>query len=273
MEINADALKRAKDLFTVSYFDDEGCSGARGTLKNFYALDYRASRVNFNLHQKRAHELAHLVDRTHGLEKSTLRVAICGGGIGGLTCFLTLHALGFKKTEIYEGGQRLLGLHLGCKHRHSHPSYNDWPEALRHCATTDHPLMNWSAGTVHEIAEDMLAAELVESATREKEHLIHCEYPITSLAKVKRGEEDLWEITGTHGQNRYADVVIYALGFGREQFLEGSRADSYWWDDNLENFQRELYRFDRHKLIVCGLGDGGLIDTIRIGYGPNGTTW
>ncbi|KNG94562.1 hypothetical protein ATO11_03900 [Pseudaestuariivita atlantica] len=245
------------------------CKGQRKTLPNFYALDYRASRVNFNLHQKRAHELADLVEREHGDKRKTLKVAICGGGIGGLTCFIALHALGFENTEIYEGGQRLLGLHLDCHHRHSHPSYNDWPEALRHLSTTDHPMMNWSAGSAHAIAEDMLADEVVAQITSEKKALIHCESPIRSIARVRRNEEDLWQISRDGDRDRrLADVVIYALGFGREQLLEGSRADSYWWDDNLENFQREIYRFKKHKLIVCGLGDGGLIDAIRIGFGP-----
>lgn len=267
MVISPDAYKRAEDLFSVRYFESADRSGQQNTLENFYALDYRASRVNFNLHQKRAHELAALIHRNHEAEKDTLRIAVCGGGIGGLTCFIALHAFGFVGTQLYEGGQQLLGLQLDCSHRHSHPSYNDWPEALRHRATTDLPFMNWSAGTAHNIAGEMLCDELVDGVTRENENLIHREFPITQLARVQRDGSLVWEINPGR-KPVLADVVVYALGFGRERCLDASRADSYWWDDNLENYQRELYRFDRHKFIVCGLGDGGLIDAIRIGFGP-----
>lgn len=273
---------QALDLFRVQYSEASEVAD-RGpdeivydkTLPDFFALDYRASRVNFHIHQKRAHALARLIDLEYADHRPDLRIGICGGGIGGLTCFLALQAYGFENTKLFEAGRLLLGLQRGCHHRHSHPSYNDWPQADIHRMTTDLPFMNWSAGTAHDVAERMLDDDLVTSVTEgDLKSRIEENSPVEEIKRVTEGKRTVWQIEIKSKDNRVAsrwdtvDVVIYALGFGRERETEFSRAENYWWDDNLENYLREWHHYTNHKMIVCGLGDGGLIDAIRIGSAP-----
>jgi len=42
-----------------------------------------------------------------------VRVVIAGGGIGGMTLALSLHAAGFSEVDVYESAPRVMGLGVG----------------------------------------------------------------------------------------------------------------------------------------------------------------
>jgi NAD(P)-binding Rossmann-like domain len=51
--------------------------------------------------------------RTPGPHRDRLRVAIVGGGIGGMSLALALHAAGFRDVDVYEAASRIRELGVG----------------------------------------------------------------------------------------------------------------------------------------------------------------
>lgn len=260
-------------------------------LPNFYTLHYDASRVNFASHQRKTLDLASYLraERTAGLESDaqadhlrTISVAIIGGGIGGLTCFLALHAMGFCNVHLFEMDSDLLSVQKDCFHRHGHPTAIDWPKEPV-ASTTDLPILNWGAGTAHSVTRQMqgdrFEAEFL--AQKEATGFIHKSAWVEKMILA----DGAWELvvepakSGTEGMSiandaRTPNIIINAQGFGVDQNIEFSSTDSYWWEDNLANSLRERNRFNQKRFVVLGRGDGALIDFARAAIGQGiGPDW
>lgn len=255
-----------------------------GGLPNFYTLHYDASRVNFASHQRKTLDLASFLRAkcTAGLESDaqadhlrTLSVAIIGGGIGGLTCFLALHAMGFCKVHLFEMDSDLLSVQKDCFHRHGHPTAIDWP-GKPVASTTDLPILNWGAGTAHSVTRQMQADRFEAQFLAQKEEtgFIHKSAWVEKMIL----DDGAWELvvepakSGTEGMSiasdaRTPNIIIDAQGFGVDKNIEFSSTDSYWWEDNLANSLRERNRFNQKRFVVLGRGDGALIDFARAAIG------
>jgi hypothetical protein len=257
-------------------------------LPNFYTLHYDASRVNFASHQRKTLDLASFIraELTNAMEGDPdldaqaqhvreITVAIIGGGIGGLTCFLALHAMGFNNVHLFEMDSDLLSVQKDCFHRHGHPTAIDWP-GTPVASTTDLPVLNWGAGTAHSVTWQMQADRFEAKflAQKEEDCFIHKGAWVEKMILA----DGAWELvvepakTGTDGLSiasdaRTPDIIVNAQGFGVDKNIEFSSTDSYWWEDNLANSLRERNRFNQKTFVVLGRGDGALIDFARAAIG------
>lgn len=251
-----------KPIFKVTVARNKG---KPETLDGFYALHYNSTRVNFAAHQQKTLALAE--DIAKQADERQQSIAVLGGGIGGVTCFLGLRAFGCEKVQLYEAGPRAIGVQAGCYHRHGHPTAIEWPRTPVSC-TTNLPLLNWGAGSAdaiqRQMMEDTLEGRLIQRFANEG--IIHFN---TVVNKIER-ENKQWRLRLSNRKpdiNVLADIVIYAMGFGLDQGTEWSRAESYWWDDNLENYLRDRHFYGSKAFMVTGRGDGALIDFSRIALG------
>ena len=233
------------------------------TLESFYALHYNATRVNFAAHQRKTLALAEMI--AGKAREKQQSIAVLGGGIGGITCFLGLRAFGCENVRLYEAGPKPIGVQKGCYHRHGHPTAIEWPREPVSC-TTDLPMLNWGAGSAdaiyQQMMEDTLEGRLIERFATEGRIYFN-----TVVNKIER-DSNQWRLRLSPQRSVYkADIVVYAMGFGRDQDTEWSRAESYWWEDNLENYLRDRHFYGAKTFVVTGRGDGALIDFSRIALG------
>jgi|GEM_PF-5055405 len=258
------------------------------TLQNFYALNYRAPRVNFYAHQRNTLELCEYIDEEirassktwspdldvlPGRAEKQPRIAVLGGGIGGVTCFLGLRAKGYDNVFLFEAGPELLSVQQDCEHRHGHPGAADWPSLTTGAiTTTDLPVLNWVPGTASSIISQMREDYILKyvNETLAKDY-VFLNSPVTEIVAQNPPEIGAkgWRVTApVDPRNTVFDIVVFALGFGNEKDVLSSRSDDYWWQDNIGHFMRERYRFKGADIVISGLGDGGLIDAARIAFNP-----
>jgi hypothetical protein len=193
-----------------------------------------------------------------GIINSKSKVAVIGGGVGGMTAAVALGSLNCS-VSIFERQSELLHLFKGCHTRYLHPNVYDWPEKWASDPKTDLPFMNWSAASADEVAETLLS-EWKDHAAR---------LPITvylSRTVMVRGYvAGMRRVTiiSPKLEELSFNVVLLCVGFGLEKTIRPQPLRSYWRDDSLH--QPELGPHDRRThYLLSGNGDGGLIDLLRL---------
>lgn len=238
---------------------------------NLYCLAYHSPRVNFHAHQRRSLALAdYLAAKCKATdERKEQSIAVIGGGVGGLTCFIGLLAEGHRDVVLLERGARLISLQHGCRHRHGHPHVIDWPLSGKMDCTTDLPFMNWGAGSAADVKEQMLAdpaGRMIEERFGEK---IKLKKAVKTIQPLDKGNDGI-RVTYGDRKSQDFDVVVCAMGFGPERNTRGVVNDGYWYDDNLEKW-RDAYGGE-HPIVISGGGDGALIEAARVGYATSRKT-
>lgn len=224
--------------------------------ERLFSVGCFATRVTVYSQQHRALNLAWALLHDNRLTAAS-RVAVIGGGFAGLAAaaaFARSHA----SILLFERQEAVLALQKGCTHRYIHPNIYDWPMAHSFDNWTTLPFMNWSAGRATDIADSVERDWL--ALGREIAF-----YPNTSVDCAEdyvagKGVRLTVGSRGSSPQVLYADLVLFAVGFGIERVLPGTQNVSYWRDDPLH--QIPLLE-SRPKILIIGCGDGGLIDLVR----------
>ncbi|WP_375743340.1 ATP-binding protein [Corallococcus interemptor] len=183
-------------------------------------------------------------------------MVVIGGGAAGLTAAA---AAASKGASVVLLEQELLLLHMqdGSTTRQIHPFIYDWPSE-HYSQTTekiDAPLLQWSSRTAGEVA-NWIRLEFNNYAAQFtiKQH-IGIKNARIEPASLGQPRKVIWE-TG----DAEADVIILAVGFGLEREFPPVAHRSYWHDDKIHQYFREGPK----HLLLSGVGDGGLIDLLRL---------
>lgn len=222
---------------------------------NWYTIGFGQSKVTIRTQQIRALNLAWALHHERKITDGP--VVVVGAGAAGLSVAAGLAHWGAKVT-VLEKAAYPLPLQRHCYKRHIHPNVFDWPDLNAENAFAELPLLNWKAGVAREVAIsieaafDALAFEYAPRLTLQVGAAdIEIDSPAAGLLSFRK-DKKLSKLS-------YA-TLIFALGFGVENsFWKGPRG-SYWCDDDLD--QHGV--FQAGKYLVSGVGDGGLIDTLRI---------
>lgn len=212
--------------------------------------------------QRRALTVSHALLETHQVESGS-KVAIVGGGIGGLTAGYALSLAGADVT-IFELRSSRAPILARNRTRFIHPNIYDWPQEHSTTLDTRLPFLNWSAARSNEVAS-AINKEFGEYENS-VENLRFIGGKTINLIAPKNSPDNTRrvEISSEDGEiNDHYDAVILATGFGVESGdLKGIPVISYWENDDLEN---EIYSSTGEPIdiLVSGAGDGGLTDIMR----------
>lgn len=219
---------------------------------NVFFLGPFVKRVSFTSQQRRALNLAWALFSENTVRRGD-RVAVVGGGLCGLTVSSALLARG-ALVYLFDRNDDVLKLQRCATHRYVHPSINLWPSAPISASTT-FPFFDWCEGECAEVSQ-LLYNEWF-TYFRPKLSGLHLGCTITNFEDAR--DHANIQIDGSSSQQSF-DKVIFALGFGEEAVLPGGLSGSYWEDDKLDSI---LDTFNG-CIQVSGLGDGGLIETLRL---------
>lgn len=224
-----------------------------------YHMGPFARRISFATQQTRA---LNLIWALHSSKKIRAghRVAVIGGGLAGVTAAASLAKLDCKVT-LFERNDAVLLQQAGTRHRIVHPNINHWPEKPVH-PTTELPIFDWFAAecafAIGEISSDWASeiakiqnVEVVPGVTVER-HIPERDNRVSFRMSPNKSTESF-------------DAAIITTGFAEERSLENYRHEfkSYWRPDDLEE-DRDAN--SSRSFVVCGCGDGGLIDALRLAY-------
>ncbi|MDM0037046.1 tetratricopeptide repeat protein [Variovorax sp. J22P271] len=217
-----------------------------------YFLGPTASRVSFASQQRRALNLIWALNEARKL--SGLTVGVVGGGLAGMTAAAAAIACG-ADVWLFDAGQRLCWTQRETDIRYVHPTINFWPQEPL-TSITRWPFLNWFAAP---------ASEVIHTVERQWEH----EFARTAQVKLgvrvhgldcHSGRVEI--LYGNGGARQRCHVAIIAVGFGAEQGLPGIEGHTYWSNNSILRDQITIQR----RLWLSGVGDGGLIDGLRLCY-------
>ncbi|WP_208729837.1 FAD-dependent oxidoreductase [Corallococcus exercitus] len=219
-----------------------------------YVLGSLEHRVTVCSQQIRAANLVYALFELERIERQST-VVIIGGGAAGLTAAAAAAMKG-ARVILLEKEEKLMHMQDGSSGRMIHPFIYDWPseEYRQTSANLDAPLLRWEAATAGKIAEWM----------REEFGKYVAQFDIATHLGVRNIELEValgggprtvfWD----RGSIK-ADAVILSVGFGTERQFPPITARSYWHDDRIHQY----FANGPKNLLVSGVGDGGLMDTLR----------
>lgn len=227
-----------------------------------YAISRHADRINFETQQIRA---INLIDALffNKVANPASEVAVIGGGIAGVTASARLLERGCNVTLI-ERGPKESGYFARQKkssHRFIHPNIGFWPEErLRY--TTNLPLLNWHADSCDRVIEQI---DREWKLIREK---YHSQFDSRFGIRFKNVSDVMSSASGGSSfylrnidtgsganrdlKNKRYNLLILCTGFEAEDSIHEIASPNYW----------QLRNPTGTPLVVCGSGDGGLIDAI-----------
>lgn len=265
------------------------------SIENVYAIGLADRHVTIKSQQIRAITLATLMTNQAGTDKK--EVAIIGGGIAGLTLAAHLIKSGWRDIVIFERLPELLTVQNGCDTRWIHPNLIDWPHAGSLDEDANLPTLNWKASTAsnvtYQIEEEW---RRIIGAGKQKPENQCADDDAKSSGKRKNGGKPIRRITTLLGVTflkvyfnpRPGNLVgvewirdtkishkkirgdldlpsgtktfkhlIFATGFG----IELDSQDSYWRNESLGQMRIDGVQ---QRYLVSGLGDGAIIDLLRL---------
>lgn len=218
---------------------------------HLFALGCFERRVTIYSQQVRALALARAMV-TDRVMRPQGRVAVIGGGIGGVTLAAAI-AVAAPQVQVvlFEAADRLMFLQRGGRDRFVHPHIFDWPAPRADCDDAGLPLMNWNAGPASEVVAQ-LAAQF--DAIAKSRVIVRCKTRVTGL--METGRSFKVAVAGAPESEIY-DAVALCIGFGLEKHLS-ALCPSYWSPSLLP--APLLTGQARPEVFVSGNGDGGLAD-------------
>src|SRR5688572_20868149 len=112
-------------------------------------------RITFYTQQIRALNLAAALCAT-GRLNGKWRFAVVGAGAAGVSLSAALALLrNDAHIDLYEREQDILHLQRGCRRRNLHPHIYDWPEVAASNPNAGLPILDWDAGTAHDVSEQV----------------------------------------------------------------------------------------------------------------------
>ncbi|MBY5394197.1 hypothetical protein HFN01_05090 [Rhizobium leguminosarum] len=219
-----------------------------------FVLGSFEQRVTVYAQQVRAFNLVDAI-LSRGLLQETGSVAIVGGGAAGITAAVALAraAPNLKALDLFERRSNVLDLQHHSS-RYLHPHFYDWPNAGSDNGDAGLPLMNWTAGSAGEVAATLRSQ--FDDARRSSILQFHPDLGVTGLRPSNTSTVRVL-IPGSSALGKIYDVVILAIGFGLEAFLDGD-TPSYWLPSQMS--AALLTNQPDPLIFVSGNGDGGLVD-------------
>jgi hypothetical protein len=182
-----------------------------------------------------------------------MRIAVIGGGAAGITFAAGAAILGGQVT-LFERSTQLLHMQLGCWHRPLHPEIFTWPNDTAYRPVSHLPLLGWTTGPAHEVADTLLAqfngicASLKASALQ-----VRCGTAVQVTPERR---------VIPHDGDEPFDLVVLAVGFGVEKLPYRLPWNSYWRVDPLDQTLLDK-NAGTPSIVVVGTGDGALIEIMR----------
>jgi hypothetical protein len=219
-----------------------------------FVLGSFEQRVTVFAQQVRALNLVDAI-LSRGLLQETGRVAIVGGGAAGITAAVALAraAPNLKTLHLFEARSDVLELQHNSS-RYLHPHFYDWPKAGSDDPNAGLPLMNWTAGSAGEVAASLRAQ--FDDALRSSILSFQPDMKVTGLNPSTISTVRVL-VPDVSSLGKIYDVVILAIGFGLEAFLDGD-TPSYWLPSQMS--AALLTPQPEPLIFVSGNGDGGLVD-------------
>lgn len=219
------------------------------------------SRVTLYAQQVRALNLADAIIAS-GRIRPKGRVAIVGGGAAGITAAaaFALEMPDLQAIDLYEWKHQLLNLQIGSTHRYLHPHIYDWPEAGALCLDAGLPILNWTADTAGNVAEQLVQQF---NAIQAKHGALQVHYGrrVTHVQPYARLGCRISTTRDPKGVDHLYDAVILSTGFGYERDLS-DRTFSYW--DPVPQAASIRTADSESSILVSGNGDGGLVDFLTM---------
>jgi hypothetical protein len=225
-----------------------------------FVLGSFEQRVTVFAQQVRALNLVDAI-LSRGLLQDTGSVAIVGGGAAGITAAVALAraAPNLKALDLFESRSNVLELQHNSS-RYLHPHFYDWPNAGSDNPNANLPLMNWTAGSAGEVAATLRAQ--FDDTRRSSILSFQPDLGVTGLNPSTISTVRVL-VPGASPLGKIYDVVILAIGFGLEAFLDGE-TPSYWLPSQMS---AALLTHQAEPLIfVSGNGDGGLVDFLMSAF-------
>jgi hypothetical protein len=240
-----------------------------------YVLGLFEARVTFFSQQVRALNLIYSLWEEEWLRPG-IKVAIIGAGGAGLTAAAAAAFRG-ADTMVLEQYDQLLTLTGQSNKRWLHPHIYEWPKKDPDLPdplddNAGLPLLNWQAGTADQVSQHLLRQYRV-LADR-----YHIKFkPKVTNVTILPGDTRRFSLTWNEpsqgisndsprrSRTQQCDIVVLAVGFGLERKVNDVPFLSYWATDRLD--ERDVSIRGRSKrILVSGVGDGGLIDLLRIRF-------
>jgi hypothetical protein len=253
--------------------EDDAKTAAETTIKaaqseapgheNVYFLGPYARRVGFASQQNRALNLVWALTRMGHIEPGN-KIAVVGAGLSGVTTAIALKHEGYDLCLIEQTDQ-VLHRQFFSNHRFIHPTINEWPDKTECLPTTQLPYFDWMSdicsrviGSLNSEWKQLAQKYGIEPCLNSKIIGIEKRGRGTLLAFCQKGSN---EVDKDHPLAKEPfDVVIVTSGFGDEDVEKYKFLQTYWRNENLEDFLKD----EKQRFVVSGCGDGGLIDTLRI---------
>lgn len=255
---------RTKLVSTGGLSNAEVIASARvSTAPSVYVLGCLEERVTLYSQQVRALNLVSaLVDE--GIIKSKSKVAIIGGGAAGITAAaaLALSVPDLKLLDVYERRPDLLHLQLKSPHRYLHPHLYDWPGEGSLRLDAGLPLLNWSAGSAEQVANE-LQSQFESISDRNPLLRVKRRHNVEKVHAFPGGGCRVY-VTDNPLAGDFYNVALLSVGFGYERLTDGEINHSYWHASLMSGPLRG--DASEYRIMVSGNGDGGLVDFVTAAF-------
>ncbi|WKL41592.1 hypothetical protein Q1M64_18480 [Sinorhizobium meliloti] len=162
---------------------------------------------------------------------------------------LSKAAPNLKALDLFEARADILQLQKNST-RYLHPHFYDWPSIGSEDEDAGLPIMNWTAGPAGDVVRTLWSQ--FDEACKTTKLTFYPNSPVTSLKPSTVSTVRV--VTAGTAASRIYDVVILAIGFGLEAFLDGD-TDSYWKPSALAGAM--LVQMPEPSIFISGNGDGG----------------
>lgn len=225
-----------------------------------FVLGSFEQRVTVYAQQVRALNLVDAI-LSRSLLQDTGSVAIVGGGAAGITAAVALAraAPNLKVLDLFERRSNVLDMQHHSS-RYLHPHFYDWPNAGSDNPDAGLPLMNWTAGSAGEVAIALRAQ--FDEVRRSSILSFQPDLGVTGLHPSTTSTVRVL-VPGASPLGKIYDIVILAIGFGLEAFLDGDTL-SYWLPSQMS--AALLTNQPAPLVFVSGNGDGGLVDFLMAAF-------
>ena len=201
------------------------------------------------------------------------RIAIVGGGVGGLTAAACLLSV-FENAKIFIFERRwdLCALQQGADHRWLHPHIYSWPQIGSKRPGAGLPLLNWEAGRASDVVRGILH-EFRNCVAGFGAKRVNVRLGVEHLKIQTEKNEIEWVGHNTHqvngfyavdsscGMTESFDEIVVAVGFGLEIGASNFPTPSYW---RSEQHSQPILNGVKQSYLVSGYGDGALVDLCRL---------